>query len=181
MATKIIERRSTRFIISHGIVAGLISGTVYMLYQMLVGASMGFGSSFYPATLASLIVGSGALSPTYDVSTAIVLGWTVRLLLSMVYGVVFFYSLTYFRQTCSAPRTLMLYGVAYGTGLWIMNHIIVGTALFPQLLVLHPMWMGFVPHAIFVGLVLGAYVAAVRFGKVGDYDLPYKACYVRST
>lgn len=160
------ERRSNEQLLLHGAVGGILAGVVFILAEMLISAAMG-GPFFGPLRMiGSIVLGPQALAGTFPLATAALVGLVVHLVLSAIYGVIFVYLLAYIRQLDASTGLLLLYGALLGFALWVINFLIVAPVAFPQFTMVDQFWMGFVPHTIFFGAVLGGYVAAVRPGRV---------------
>ena len=161
-----IERRSNQQLLLHGVVGGVLAGVVFMLAEMLISAAMG-GPVFGPLRMiGSIVLGAQALAATFPLATAALVGLIVHLVLSAIYGVIFVYLVAYTRQMDASTGMLLLYGALFGFALWVINFLIVAPIAFPQFTMVDQFWMGFVPHTIFFGAVLGGYVAVVRPGRV---------------
>ena len=161
-----IERRSNQQLLLHGVVGGVLAGVVFMLAEMLISAAMG-GPVFGPLRMiGSIVLGAQALAATFPLATAALVGLIVHLVLSAIYGVIFVYLVAYTRQMDASTGMLLLYGALFGVALWVINFLLVAPIAVPQFTRVDQFWMGFVPHTIFFGAVLGGYVAVVRPGRV---------------
>ncbi len=115
--------------------------------------------------ISSMVLGVDALSPTFPVVTATVVGIIVHMVLSAIFGVIFFYLLALFNQLDSPASLLLLYGSLFGLALWIVNFLIIAPIVFPQFTLVDQFWNGFVAHTFFYGTVIGGYAASVLPGR----------------
>lgn len=160
-----IERRQTGPLVLHGIVGGIVAGIIFAMAEMVMAVLMG-GDFFGPLRMiGSIALGIGALSPTYPLGSAFVVGVVVHMILSAIYGVVFVYLLAFANQLGTSAGLLLLYGSIFGLALWILNFLIIAPIAWPQFTMVDQFWMGFVAHTFFFGTVLGGYVAATRPGR----------------
>jgi uncharacterized membrane protein YagU involved in acid resistance len=170
------KQTSPGFVLWHGIVGGVISGITLMVFQMTAAAAQEGSAFIAPRLLASLVFGEDALFATFPLPPALVVGMVLHLMISVAFGVLFVYLLTVFRRVCTSWRMLLAYGLAFGFALWAVNYRVLGSILFPQLLSVDQFWLGFIAHTFFFGMTLGAYLAIVRYGRVGTMILGYQAC-----
>ncbi len=161
------EQRQAGSLVLHGIIGGIIAGIVFAMFEMAVAMIMG-DSFFAPLRMiGSMVLGTEALSPTYPLFTAAMVGLIVHMILSALYGVIFVYLLAYTNQLASSTGLLLLYGSLFGLALWIVNFLIIAPFVWPQFTMVDQFWMGFVAHTFFFGTVLGGYIAAARPSGVG--------------
>jgi hypothetical protein len=159
-----------RWVIRHGIVGGIIAGIVFAIGEMVISLAMRVGlfSSF--RLIGSMILGTQALEPSYPLLTAAGVGFLVHVILSMIFGVIFFFLLALFRQLNASTLELLVYGLIYGMVLWINNFLLIAPAAFPQLTAISPLWNVFFVHTFLYGMVIGAYAAILhpRQNEIGS-------------
>ncbi|MBI4319476.1 MAG: hypothetical protein HY675_13390 [Chloroflexi bacterium] len=160
-----IERRSSSDLLVHGIIGGIVAGIVFAIFEMAAAATMGL-SFFDPVRLiASLAIGTQALSPAFPLATAVITGLVVHLVLSAVYGVIFVYLLALTNQISTSVGLLLLFGTIFGLALWVVNFLIIAPIFWPQFTMVDQFWNGFVAHTFFYGTVIGWYVSAFVSGR----------------
>ena len=142
-------------VIRRGIVAGVVSGLVFTIFQLamtqvLVGDALG-----YLRIVSSIVLGPESLAPAYPLNVAIVVGILIRLSLATGFGVIFSVILTLSGQTQTSQLLIVLYGTAYGFALWIINFLTIAPLFFPQFTTVDQFWLGFVAHTFLYGTVLG--------------------------
>lgn len=154
-----IYSRPTSWLYFQGAIGGIVAGIVLAVADSAMTLTLG-GSAFGPMRLiASIVLGTAALSPAYPLAVALPVGVITHLLNSAVYGVIFVYLLVVTNRIASSDRQLLLYGTLYGFAVWVVTILIVGALAFPQFLTMNQFWNGFVAHTFFYGTVLGAYLA----------------------
>ncbi len=133
--------------------------------QMLASFELGGTLEGPLRLLASLALGSAALSHAYPFVSVAVIGTAIHLVLSAGYGVVFLALLGWSRRFDAGAARLLLTGAAFGAILWVLNYQIIGVLVFPDFAVVSPFWIGLLEHCVSFGLVLGVYVILVRPGR----------------
>jgi hypothetical protein len=147
--------RST--VVTTGLVAGIVAGIVFAMFEMLVAAIQGMGFFAPLRTIAAIVLGEGTLEPSSSLTSAVVVGLIVHMMLSAVYGLVL--ALVVWAWTLlQQPLWSVVGATIYGFALWIVNFFAIAPVAFP--------WFGmaddlvqFVAHPFFFGTVLGALLA----------------------
>lgn len=162
-------RISTRQLLLHGIVGGIIAGVVFASAHSIMGHVL-MGDAYGPIRrMGALALGPEAIDPEYPLAQAAIAGGLIYLVLSALYGVVFLYLVAAAGQLDAPVRSLLLYGLLFGVALWIINFLIIAPVAFPWFAAVDQFWFGFFAHALFYGTVLGAYMAAARPGLPVPY------------
>lgn len=167
-----VERREIDTIVVHGLLAGLVAGVVLGLVT-IAGSLMAGGSIADPFRFATaLAVGVEALHPDFSAAAAIFAGAAIHLALSAVLGVLFVGALAIGFQLSARPWLLIVYGALFAFTVWEVSFLAAVPLLFPFLegqLDLGAQLANLAAYVAVHGPVLGAYVALVRPGVVGDW------------
>ena len=157
-------------IVLHGAVAGLIAGVVLALSETAIAVSVLNLSWDAPLRwVAAIGVGTKALNSSYALENLVLPATLIHFALSALYGILFLWILSAARQLAARTPGVLLSGVLFGLFLWVLNFLlIVPNSFYFWFADLNQFWVGFLPHALFYGLVLGAYVAVVRPGAAEE-------------
>ncbi len=150
-----VARSEVPWALGVGVIGGLVAGVVFAAFEMMASAAMmGMDAFFMPLRMiGAILLGRGALDPSYSIWAAATAGMLVHMLLAMVYGIVFAVVLGGLR---SAASDIML-GGTYGFALWIVNFYLIAPRAFPWFLDASPV-VQFIGHTFFFGVVLGWFV-----------------------
>lgn len=150
-----VARSEVPWALGVGVVGGIAAGIVFAMFEMVASAAvMGMNAFFMPLRMiGAILLGPGALDPSYSIWTAGAAGVMVHMTLSVMYGVLFAVILGGLR---SATWDIVL-GGAYGLALWIINFYVIAPRAFPWFLEANPV-VQFLGHTIFFGAVLGWFV-----------------------
>lgn len=149
---------------SRGISAGVIAGVVFLVGQSVVTVALG-GSSFGPVRLiATIALGDGALSRTYPLIGAGLVGLGINVALSAIFGLFAVAAVSSARGRAHPIHVTLLAGAAYGALLWATDDLVVASLLFPQFAAADLLRLGLVGHVLFFGLPLAAYLRATQPG-----------------
>jgi uncharacterized membrane protein YagU involved in acid resistance len=154
-----VDRSEVPWALRTGVIGGIVAGIIFAAFEMMASAAMmGLDAFFMPLRMiGAILVGPGALEPSYSIWTAGTAGLVVHMVLSMVYGVVFAMILGGLR---SATWDVAL-GAAYGFALWIINFYLIAPQAFPWFLDANPV-IQFIAHSFFFGAALGWFVWGSR-------------------
>ncbi len=159
--TEMMPRVRTGWVIRHGIVGGIIAGIVFAMGAMLISLALGSGL-FEPLRLiGAAALGVQALQPSYPLVTAVLAGSILHQILSMIFGVIFFYLLALTRQLSATTLGYLIYGMIYGLALWSFNFLLIASVAFPFFTTADPLWPVFFVHTFLYGMVIGAYAAMI--------------------
>jgi uncharacterized membrane protein YagU involved in acid resistance len=142
-----------------GILAGLIAGVVFLMVEMplMVGVD---GAELWgpPRMMAGIVLGEGAVPPPATFDAGIVaMAMVVHFGLSVVYGIVLGWAVSYFRL---GTATATLLGAAFGLIIYFKNFY--GMTEFWPWFSMARGWILIVSHLVF-GAVLGwAYRALAK-------------------
>jgi hypothetical protein len=157
-AQMVREGRSTRLLLLHGAIGGVIGGVLFVVANMLIDVILGF--PFYATFegLGSLLmpgVGVGELAAVQ----AVPIGLILHMGFSVIYGVLFVYLATMAGRKRPGPL-LFLFAIFYSGFLWVVNFLIIAPALFPDFAAFRELSLaGFTFAHAFYGVGLGAYLA----------------------
>ncbi len=137
-----------------GAIVGIVAGIIFAMFEMIVAQIMGDGFFMPLRMIGAIVLGQGALEPSYPLVTAAIARVVVHMVLSAIYGAVF-------GAIASAVGVLranrgVLVGVAtvFGLLLWLGNFYVIAPVLFPWFLMANPV-VQFVAHTFFYGTALG--------------------------
>ena len=156
-----METIATRFGVGSAVLAGIVGGLVFAIFEMLATAAlMGFDSLFMPLRMiGAMVLGMEALDPSYPLLTAAIAGVIVHMVLSIAFAIVF----AAVSPSTAATGTLVLLGIGFGIGLWLVNFYaiapVAGWTWFPEQT--NPV-VQFLAHAVFFGVPVGWYVGSAR-------------------
>ncbi|MFP4164918.1 MAG: hypothetical protein ACLFVE_13125, partial [Chitinispirillaceae bacterium] len=150
-----------------GLVAGLIAGISFALFEMIVAAVIA-GDFFGPLRMISgVVLGQQALTPEVSLGLAAAVGVAVHMVYSLLAGVVFALIIAAVGAFHSSRASVIVTASVLGLLMWILNFYIIapaaGWSWFPQRA--SQFWQGFVAHTFLYGSVSGWYLAAARVGK----------------
>ncbi len=154
------------WVIRHGVIGGIIAGIVFAVGEMLISAALGSGFFDPLRLIGAMALGMQALQPSYPLLTAVLVGIIIHLILSMIFGVIFFYLLALTRQHSATTLGFLVYGMIYGLALWIFNFLLIAPAAFPFLATADPLWPVFFVHTFLYGMVIGAYAAMINSRRI---------------
>lgn len=149
-------------LIKHGIGYGILAGTIFAMGEMFINLFMG-KEFFGPLRLiGSMVLGTQALMPTYSLLIAGIVGLIVHMMMSAIFGLIFFVLLTIFKQRSASILGLMISGSIYGLVLWVVNFLIIAPMLFPQFGMASQFWNGFIAHTFLFGGIIGLFAAVAK-------------------
>lgn len=172
----LVEQRSGKTIITHGIAAGIVGGLALGLVQFVIAAAHGEDAVEPFRLVSSLVLGEEAIagdSPTYSTALVIVVGALLHFGMSALFGVAFMGLLALLYQLSARTPLLIAYGFVFGFFLWEINFMAIMPAFFPDLKdefgLSGQVWKGIVAYTLVYGPVLACYVAATRRGVLTDW------------
>lgn len=138
-----------------GAIGGVLAGVVFAMFEMIVSAVMMGGDAFFMPLrmIGAILLGPGALDPTYSLWGAGLAGIIVHVVLAMIYGGIF---ALVFGGLRSANIDIGV-GAAYGFALWLINFYLIAPMAFPWFTEANPV-VQVIAHTFFFGAVLGWYV-----------------------
>lgn len=151
-----------------GLVAGLIGGIAFALFEMIVAAVL-VGNFFGPLRMISAVVlGQQALTQEVSLGLAALVGVAVHMVYSLLAGVVFALIIAAVGAFHSSRGAVIVTASVLGLLMWILNFYIIAPAAgwvwFSQNA--DQFWQGFVAHTFLYGSVAGWYLAARRVEKM---------------
>jgi hypothetical protein len=161
-----IPRVRIGWVVRHGIIGGIIAGIVFAVGAMLISVALGSGLLDPLRLIGAAVLGEQALQPSYPLLTAVLAGILIHLILSMIFGVVFFYLLALTRQLNATTLGYLIYGMIYGLALWSFNFLLIASVAFPFFNTAYPLWPVFFVHTVVYGVVIGAYAAAISSRRI---------------
>jgi hypothetical protein len=168
-----VERRDIVTVVVHGSLAGLVAGVI--LGAATVTGSLALsGDAWLPFRFAAaFVVGPGALGDQLSLPAAVLLGAAIHFSLAALFGIVFVGLLALTYQLSARSWLLVVYGAIFAFGVWEVDFMAAVPALFPFLVdrldLPTQLWAGILSYALVYGPILGAYVAIVRPGVIGDW------------
>lgn len=162
MNQKTIEKKSTGHLFWQGIAGGLIAGILFAMGEMILNVFMGKPFLGPLKLISSIVLGKQALTPTYPLASAVIVGLIVHMGMSMIFGLIFIFLLSAVRQVQASTGRLLVYGSLFGFALWVVNFLILAPVLFPQFTQVNQFWNGFFAHTFFFGTAIGGYVASTK-------------------
>jgi uncharacterized membrane protein YagU involved in acid resistance len=144
-----------------GLVAGIVSGITFAMFEMIVAAIMGQGFFAPLRMIAAIGLGEGALppQPTIGLATVVPVGLIIHMALSMVYAAGF--GIVASAIGALRENRALLVGAATlaGLALWIVNFYVIAPFAFPWFAMANPV-VQFLAHTFFFGTVLGLLLAS---------------------
>lgn len=143
------------------VVAGVLAGLVFAIFEMVMAAvMMGPQAFFMPLRMISgIVLGEAALDPGYSLLVAGVVGVIVHLVLSVAFAAVLAAAV----KTVKSAGTALAAGVIFGIALWIVNFYVLapvmGWGWFPER---SNAVVQFMAHAFFFGLPAAWYLTSQR-------------------
>ncbi len=155
-------------ILKPGIGYGILAGIVFAMGEMFINLFMG-KDFFGPLRLiGSMVLGTQALMPSYSLLVAGFTGLMVHMMMSAIFGLVFFALLELLKQRAASTISLLVFGSLYGLLLWVVNFLVVAPRLFPQFAMVSQLWNGFFSHTFLFGSMIGLFAMISRpQGKEG--------------
>ncbi|HET7026755.1 MAG TPA: hypothetical protein VFI28_03590 [Candidatus Limnocylindrales bacterium] len=168
-----VERRDVVTVVVHGSLAGLVAGLI-LGTATVVGSLVLSGDASLPFRFAAaFVVGPAALGDQLSMAAAVLLGAAIHFSLAALFGIVFVGLLALTYQLSARWWLLVVYGAIFAFGVWEVDFMAAVPALFPFLVdrldLPTQLWAGILSYALVYGPILGAYVAIVRPGVIGDW------------
>ncbi len=154
------EETGTTWAIKHGVIGGLVAGTIFLIAEMI--GSVLLGGELLGPFQAFASIPLGQMPPEIAIATAVPVGLITHAVLSVLYGVVFAFAVVSFPALHRSTIMLLVAGTVYGILLWILNFFILPNVIGRPWFAMAPQVPQFVYHAIFWGTVLGAYFSTRR-------------------
>lgn len=154
--------------IRYGVLAGIVAGIVFALFEMIVAVILdGRGAFFMPLRMIGGIgLGPQAMDPSTSLAVAAGVGLVIHMVLSMVYGVVATAVLSLVPQLSASRAAVLVSASLAGVVLWLVNFYAVAPAFgwtwFPNNT--NPV-VQFVAHTFFYGTVLGLVLDRTYFRR----------------
>lgn len=146
---------------TRGAVGGLVGGVVYFVFAIAITIYLGgVGAVETPLRqIAAVALGQQALSPEYDLITAVVTANVVHFALSAIYGAIF--AVLMRNAAITSGKMLVVAGALYGLAIYGVNRALIFPAFFPWFMANDPVVQS-VLHALAFGAVIGAWLARSR-------------------
>lgn len=151
---------SLRRTISEGVVAGLLTGLLFAIVEMIGAAAMGASALSPWRAFASTVLGQRALEQT-PLGGTLIVGVLAHFVLSAIYGLIFAVAAHRFlsdetRRSFGREAAL---GLLFGIGLYVANFQIIARLVYPWFMNANQGWQ-FIYHTVFFGLPLALLIAA---------------------
>ncbi len=160
-ATHLSSRSGVGTWVVGGVVAGLIAGVVFLVFEMVVAGVMG-PSAFGPARMIGAIgLGEGALppQPSIGLGTVLPVALIIHFINSAVYGAIFGVIVGLIGALRSSRAALVGAATVFGFALWIVNFYVIAPVAFPWFGMANPV-VQFLAHTFFFGTILGLLLAS---------------------
>ncbi len=142
----------------YGIVAGIVAGIVFAMFEMIMAAVLNGADAFFMPLrmIGGIGLGTSALGPGTSLLTAGGAGLVIHMILSMMYGVVVAGVLSLAPALSSSRTAVLVSASVAGFALWILNFYVLAQAFgwiwFPNNT---NAAVQFVAHTFFFGTILG--------------------------
>lgn len=158
--------------IGTGMVLGLVSGVIFLAFEMVVAVFMGASPLDPPLTMSTILLGPDALEAVSPVVPPLLAsaGAALHFLLSALYGGAFGMIAGLIRPVAASRWALVGAATTFGLLLWIVNFYVISPVAFPWFLTADPV-VQFVAHTFFFGTVLGLLLAS-RAGQTREVGGP---------
>jgi hypothetical protein len=168
-----VERRDIVIVVVHGSLAGLVAGAILGV-ATVIGSFVLSADGWLPFRFAAaFVVGPAALGDQVSLTVAVLLGAAIHFSLAALFGIVFVGLLALTYQLSARSWLLVAYGAIFAFGVWEVDFMAAVPALFPFLVdrldLPTQLWAGILSYALVYGPLLGAYIAIVRPGVIGDW------------
>lgn len=141
-----------------GVISGILSGIVYLVYEMVVAEISGQGLLMPLRRIGAMALGPDVLSPTASATNAVIAGIIIALVLSVIYGITVALTvagISYFQDN---PRLLIGATTLWAFCLYIFNYFFWGRTFWPWFFQSNSFWQ-FLGVTVFFGTVLGLLLA----------------------
>ncbi|HUE75372.1 MAG TPA: hypothetical protein VMP10_00985 [Chloroflexota bacterium] len=155
-----LDRLDNGTVVRQSAIGGIITGLSFALFQMVAAAANG-ESAFAPLRLiAAIAAGPEALAPDYPLASAVGIGLSVHLVLSMLFGLLFGVGMVVVPAFEFNATSVILVAALYGFLLWIVNFNLIAPGTFPWFDATDAA-LQIIAHTIFYGAALGFYLSLV--------------------
>ncbi len=127
MATTATRRHAdTGWWVKQGAIGGAVAGIIFAMFEMLATALLNGAAAFFMPLrmIGAIVLGQGALQPSYPLLTAGLVGLVVHMMLSVVFGIVFALLVAYVPALANSALALLAAASTYGLLLWLVNFYI---------------------------------------------------------
>ncbi|HXI16952.1 MAG TPA: hypothetical protein VNM48_11305 [Chloroflexota bacterium] len=157
------DRSSLGYWLVQGAIGGVIAGLVIAAFLMLYSAfTMGLGALFMPLRMiGGIVLGAGALEPTYPLLTAGIAGVVVHMLISAGFGMIFGAVASFVPALLQSTAVTVAAATVFGTLTWLVDYYVIAPAAGWTWFTQGDPVVGFISHAFFFGIPLGFYTARV--------------------
>ncbi len=124
------EARNAGNWFTNSVLGGIVGGIMFAMFEMVMSAILNGRDAFFVPLrmIGGIVLGQQALSPAYSLAGAAVVGITLHLALSVLFGVIFGAGATMLPSLARASRALLLAGASYGVMLWLVNFYVIAPA-----------------------------------------------------
>ena len=169
--------------IGHGAVGGILTGVLFIMFQLLIAAFQTGGDGFFlpVRAMSTLVLGPDAMQPDFPLVRATVTGMAASLALAAIGGMLLGLLVGLIPGLRNSEIGLIGAGALYGLAVWFgigLGLAPIGWARYIQLS--EPV-IQLVAYTLFLGAALGAYLAYVlpRRSDAPDWMLDARAYYAR--
>ena len=141
-----------------GALFGLLAGVAFALFEMVASWAVDDGFWMPLRMIGAIVLGDGALQPSYSLTGAALAGAAVHMALSALYGAVFGTVVAVVAGLRESRVAIVATASIYGLALWLANFYVVAQVAFGWFQDADPL-VQFVAHTVFYGALLGALLA----------------------
>lgn len=161
-ATRLDAESGTGTWVMAGLVAGLISGVIFLAFEMLTAGILGASAFGPPRMMGATVLGQGALppQPTLGLSTVLPVALLVHFALSGAFGITFGGIAGSLGVLRNSRGLIIAAATVFGFGLWIVNFYVMAPILGWDWFAMANPVVQFIAHTFFFGLPVGLLLAS---------------------
>jgi uncharacterized membrane protein YagU involved in acid resistance len=151
---------------THGIIGGVVGGVALLAYEMAVAVLLRGGASLVTPLrmIGAIVLGQGALAPTYPLAKVSAVGLVMHMMLSVLFGVVFAVIAWALPVVRESAATLVMGATMYGLLVWLLDlHVVAPLAGWGWFPAKSPPLVQLLAHTFAFGAVLGLYLDRTAF------------------
>ena len=154
------SRTGTGSWVMYGLLGGLISGLVFLVFEMVFAGIAGPSPFGPPRMIGAIGLGEGALppQPSIGLNTALPVALVIHFINSAVFGTIFGAIVGLVGALRRSRGAVIGAATAFGFALWIVNFYVIAPVAFPWFQSAAPP-VQFVAHTFFFGTALGLLLA----------------------
>ncbi len=145
--------------LTRGALIGAVAGVVFAMFEMIAAWAMGDGFWMPMRMIGAIVLGEGALEPSYSLAGAVTVGALLHIALSALYGAVFGALVALVPGLRPSLGLLVVAGSVYGLALWLVNFYAIAPVAFEWFQDAN-VFVQFIAHTFVYGALLGLLLAA---------------------